>query len=162
MVREHLNATPEMIAKCFTMAAIGGVMTGTIGVQGHFANGLAAMFLACGQDVASVAESAVGITRLEETSDGSLYASVSLPSLPVGTIGGGTGLPSQRACLDILGLAGTGHANAFAEVCAAVALAGELSIIGSVVAGEFSDAHQRLARSARPTLPLPSDPPVRK
>ena len=162
MVQEHLHATPEMMAKLFTMAAIGGVMSGTIGVQGHFANGLAAMYLACGQDVACVAESAVGTTRLEVNSEGALYASVSLPTLPVGTVGGGTGLPSQQACLNILGLAGAGHANAFAEVCAAVALAGELSIMGALVAGEFSAAHQRLARSARQTASVLRDPSVRK
>jgi hydroxymethylglutaryl-CoA reductase (NADPH) len=162
MVQEHLHTTPEMMTKCFTMAAIGGVMTGTIGVQGHFANGLAAIYLACGQDVASVAESAVGITRFEMTSDGALYVSVSLPCLPVGTVGGGTGLPSQQACLNILGLAGAGNANAFAEVCAAVALAGELSIAGALVAGEFSEAHQRLARGTGQTSPVSGSSSVRK
>jgi hydroxymethylglutaryl-CoA reductase (NADPH) len=155
MVQEHLHTTPEMMAKSFTMAAIGGVMTGTIGVQGHFANGLAAIYLACGQDVASVAESAVGVTRFEMTPDGALYASVTLPCLPVGTVGGGTGLPSQQACLNILGLAGPGHANAFAEVCAALALAGELSIAGALVAGEFSAAHERMARGTGQPRPVP-------
>ena len=122
-------------------------MSGTIGVQGHYANGLAALFLACGQDVACVAESAVGVTRLElRGSD--LYASVTLPTLAVGTVGGGTGLPSQRACLEILGLSGAGHANAFAEVAGAVALAGELSIVGALVANEFTRAHTSLARGA--------------
>ncbi len=162
MVQEHLHTTPEMMAKSFTMAAIGGVMTGTIGVQGHIANGLAAIYLACGQDVASVAESAVGVTRFEVTSDGALYASVSLPCLPVGTVGGGTSLPSQQACLNILGLAGAGHANAFAEVCAALALAGELSIAGALVAGEFSAAHQRLARGTGQPIPVPRSSSVRK
>lgn len=145
MVEERLHATPEMMARYWAMSAVGGVLSGTIGVQGHYANGLAAVYLACGQDVACVAESAVGVTRMELT-DGGLYTSVTLPNLLVGTVGGGTALPSQRACLDILGLAGTGHANAFAEVCAAVALAGELSIVGALVAGEFAEAHQRLAR----------------
>jgi hydroxymethylglutaryl-CoA reductase (NADPH) len=162
VLQEHLHATPEMMAKFFTMGAIGGVMSGAMGIQCHFANGLAAIYLACGQDVASVAESAVGIARLEVTADGALYACVTLPSLPVGTIGGGTGLPSQKACLDILGLAGAGHANAFAELCAALALAGELSIAGALVAGEFCEAHQRLARGGRRTHSVSSDPPARK
>lgn len=96
LVQEHLHATPEMMAKCFTMGAVGGVMSGAVGIQCHFANGLAAIYLACGQDVASVAESALGVARLEVTADGALYASVTLPSLPVGTIGGGTNLPSQK------------------------------------------------------------------
>jgi hydroxymethylglutaryl-CoA reductase (NADPH) len=161
-VWEQLHTTPEMMAKLFTMGAIGGVMSGAMGVQCHFANGLAAMYLACGQDAASVAESAVGIARLEVMPDGALYGCVTLPNLPVGTVGGGTGLPSQKACLDILGLAGPGHANAFAEVCAAVALAGELSIAGALAAGEFSEAHRRLARGGGRSTAVMSDPPVRK
>ena len=128
------------------MSALGGVMSGTMGVQGHFANGLAALFIATGQDAAAVAEAAVGVTRLEETADGGLYAAVTLPNLIVGTVGGGTGLPSQRACLDLMGLAGPGHARALAEVAAALALAGELSIIGALASGEFARAHRLLAR----------------
>ena len=106
------------------MSAIGGVMSGSIGVQGHYANGLAALFIACGQDAACVAEAAVGVTRFEVRDDGGLYAAVTLPNLIVGTVGGGTRLPSQRACLDILGLAGPGHARAFAEVAAALVARG--------------------------------------
>ena len=128
------------------ISAMGGVMSGTIGVQGHYANGLAALYLACGQDAACVAESAVGVTRFEVDSRGGLYAAVTLPSLIVGTVGGGTSLPSQRACLEILGLAGSGKAQALAEVCAALALAGELSIVGALCAGEFARAHERLRR----------------
>jgi hydroxymethylglutaryl-CoA reductase (NADPH) len=86
------------------------------------------------------------VTRFEVTETGALYAAVTLPNLIVGTVGGGTSLPSQRACLEILGLAGTGHAQAFAEVCAALLLAGELSIIGALCSDEFARAHQRLAR----------------
>jgi hydroxymethylglutaryl-CoA reductase (NADPH) len=135
------------------MSALGGVMSGSIGVQGHYANGLAALFIACGQDAACVAESAVGVTRFELQEDGALYAAVTLPNLIVGTVGGGTGLPSQRACLDILGLAGADRARAFAEVCAALSLAGELSITGALAAGHFSRAHQRLARGGRVESP---------
>lgn len=141
-----LHTTPARMVDYWRMSALGGVLSGTIGVQGHYANGIAALYLACGQDVACVAESAVGVTRFELTEDGSLYAAVTLPNLIVGTVGGGTSLPSQRACLEILGLAGPGHAQAFAEVCAATALAGELSIIGALSAGDFTRAHQRLAR----------------
>jgi hydroxymethylglutaryl-CoA reductase (NADPH) len=152
LVEERLHATPEMMARYWAMSAVGAVLSGTIGVQGHYANGLAAVYLACGQDVACVAESAVGVTRMELTDDG-LYTSVTLPNLIVGTVGGGTGLPSQSACLEILGLGGAGHANAFAEVCGAIALAGELSIVGALVAGEFAQAHQRLARGTGGTAP---------
>src|SRR5262249_38321816 len=125
-------------------------MSGSIGVQGHYANGLAALYLATGQDVACVAESAVGVTRFELREDEALYASVTLPNIIVGTVGGGTGLPTQQAALSILGLSGAGKARALAEVCAALCLAGELSIIGALAAGHFTRAHASLARRPRP------------
>lgn len=146
LVAHGLHTTPAKMADYWRMSALGGVLSGTIGVQGHFANGLAALYLACGQDVACVAESAVGVTRFEVTPAGDLYASVTLPNLMVGTVGGGTGLPSQRACLELMGLAGPGHARALAEVATALCLAGELSIAGAICAGEFAQAHARLAR----------------
>ncbi len=146
LVRRHLHTTPARMADYWRMSALGGVMSGTMGVQGHFANGLAALYIATGQDAACVAESAVGVTRLELDEDGALYAAVTLPNLVVGTVGGGTGLPAQRACLEILGLAGAGKARALAELCAALCLAGELSIIGALCAGQFARAHRSLAR----------------
>ena len=146
LVERRLRATPRQMADYWRMSAIGGVLSGTLGVHGHYANGLAALYIACGQDAACVAESAVGITRFEVTDRGELYAAVTLPNLTVGTVGGGTGLPSQRACLQILGLDGPGKAAALAEVCAGLCLAGELSIIGALCAGEFAQAHRRLAR----------------
>jgi hydroxymethylglutaryl-CoA reductase (NADPH) len=146
LIKRRLHTEPASLTNYWRMSALGGVMSGSIGVQGHYSNGLAALFIACGQDAACVAESAVGVTRFELQEDGALYAAVTLPNLIVGTVGGGTGLPSQRACLDILGLAGAGQARAFAEVCAALSLAGELSITGALAAGHFSRAHQRLAR----------------
>jgi hydroxymethylglutaryl-CoA reductase (NADPH) len=146
LVRRRLHTTPKQMAEYVLVAGLGGVMSGIIGVQGHYANALAAVYIACGQDAACVAESAVGITRFQVTDDGSLYTSVTLPNLIVGTVGGGTGLPTQKACLDILGLAGPGHANAFAEVCAALVLAGEISMIAALSSGQFTRAHQQLAR----------------
>lgn len=146
LVKRRLHTTPGRMVDCWRMSAIGGVLSGTLGVHGHYANGLTALYLACGQDVACVAESAVGVTRFEITSQGELYAAVTLPNLTVGTVGGGTGLPSQQACLDILGLAGPGKAAALAELCASLCLAGELSIVGALAAGEFARAHEFLAR----------------
>jgi hydroxymethylglutaryl-CoA reductase (NADPH) len=146
LLLRRLRATPHQMADYWRMSAIGGVLSGTLGVHGHYANGLAALYIACGQDAACVAESAVGITRFEVTERGELYAAVTLPNLTVGTVGGGTGLPSQRACLQILGLDGPGKAAALAEVCAGLCLAGELSIAGALCAGEFAQAHRRLAR----------------
>ncbi len=151
LVEQTLHTTPGRMCDYWRMSAMGGVLSGTIGVQGHYANGLAALYIACGQDAACIAESAVGVTRFEVRTDGALYASVTLPNLMVGTVGGGTALPSQRACLELMGLQGDGRARALAEVCAGVALAGELSIIGALAAGEFTRAHRKLARG--PELP---------
>lgn len=145
-VRKQLHTTPERMEQYWRMSALGGVMSGSIGVQGHYANGLAALYLATGQDAACVAESAVGVTRIETRADDKLFVSVTLPNIIVGTVGGGTNLPTQAAGLNILGLKGTGNARAFAEVCAAVCLAGELSIIGALCAHEFASAHKNLAR----------------
>ncbi len=146
LVVDVLHTTPERMVDYWVAGALGGVMSGTTGIQGHFANGLAALYLACGQDVACVAESATGMTRLETTAEGDLYASVTLPNIMVGTVGGGTGLPSAKACLDILGLSGAGNSSALAEVCAAIVLAGELSIIGAFCSGDFAMAHRSLSR----------------
>ena len=150
LLTKRLHTTAARLMDYWRMSALGGVMSGSIGVQGHYANGLAALFIATGQDAACVAEAAVGVTRFEPSDDGGLYASVTLPNMIVGTVGGGTGLPTQRACLEIMGLAGTGHARAFAEVAAAVALAGELSITGALAAGHFTEAHRRLSRAPAP------------
>lgn len=146
LVTEWLHATPQAFADYWRMGAMGGVLSGTIGVQGHFANGLAALYIACGQDAACVAESAVGTTRFELRDGGDLYACVTLPNVMVGTVGGGTSLPSQRACLDWLRLTEADPANALAEIAGALALAGELSITGALIAGHFARAHQSLAR----------------
>ena len=150
LVEERLHASPQQFADYWRMGAMGGVLSGTIGVQGHFANGLAALYIACGQDAACVAESAVGTTRFELRGE-DLYANVTLPNVMVGTVGGGTKLPSQRACLDWLQLDGASPANALAEVVAGLALAGELSITGALIAGHFARAHATLARGPAPT-----------
>jgi hydroxymethylglutaryl-CoA reductase (NADPH) len=150
LIEQRLHTTATAMADYARMSMLGGVMSGSIGVQGHYANGLAALFIACGQDAACVAEAAVGVTRFEANDEGGLYAAVTLPNMIVGTVGGGTRLPSQKACLDVLGLAGPDHARAFAEVAGALALAGELSIIGALTAGQFTGAHLKLARGPAP------------
>jgi hydroxymethylglutaryl-CoA reductase (NADPH) len=149
LVKKHLHTTPRAMEQYWQMSAIGGVLSGTLGIHGHFANGLTALYLATGQDAACVAESATGVTRFEVTEDGGLYASVTLPGIMVGTVGGGTGLPTQKACLELMGLAGSGNARALAEVCTGLLLAGELSIIGALSAGHFSRAHRKLARDRK-------------
>ena len=146
LVEKMLHTTPQKMAEFARMNTIGGTLSGSIGINAHYANALAAFYIACGQDAACVAESAVGITRIEVNQHGGLYASVTLPNLMVGTVGGGTSLPSQKACLDLLGLHGSGNSQALSEVCAALCLAGELSIVGAFCAGHFSRAHHKLAR----------------
>lgn len=149
LTRRLLHSTPQEMADYWRISAIGGVLSGTLGIQGHFANGLAALYLATGQDAACVAESATGVTRFEVNQNGALYASVTLPGIMVGTVGGGTGLPTQKACLELMGLAGDGKSRALAEVCAGLLLAGELSIIAALSAGHFSRAHRKLARTRK-------------
>jgi len=146
LVKSRLHTTPQQLERYWKMSAIGAIQSGSIGIQAHYANALTALYIACGQDPACVAESAVGVTRFEVTDEGDLYAAVTLPSIVVGTVGGGTALKSQRACLEILGLAGEGKAQALAEVCGALALAGELSITAALCSGDFARAHQKRAR----------------
>ncbi|HYW10241.1 MAG TPA: hypothetical protein VE913_24970 [Longimicrobium sp.] len=145
LVTRGLRTTPERMCDCWRMGLLGGVQTGAVGAASHVANALAALFLACGQDVACVAEASVAVLRME-VRDGDLYVALTLPNLIVGTVGGGTRLPTARECLAIVGCVGTGKAGRFAEICAATALAGEVSIVGALAAGEFAAAHRRLGR----------------
>ena len=146
IVNEVLRATPEAMAEYWRSSTLGIIQSGAIGAHGHYANGLTALFIATGQDVACVAEAATGITRMEHLSDGSLYASVTLPNLIVGTVGGGTSLPTQKECLELMDCYGAENARKFAEICGAVVLAGELSIAAALSAGHFSDAHKTFGR----------------
>lgn len=141
LAQRFLHTSPADMAEYCRVSMLGGVQSGTIGVQGHYANALAAIFLACGQDVACVAEASVGVTQMTVDAEGALCVSVTMPNLVVGTVGGGTHLPTAQACLKMLGCAGTGRARAFAEICAATALAGEISIIAALAAGDFAEAH---------------------
>jgi hydroxymethylglutaryl-CoA reductase (NADPH) len=141
LLRHVLHTEPEDVARYWQASIMGGVQSGSIGVQGHFANALAAIFIACGQDAACVSEASVGMTRIDVTEKGDLYASVSLPNLIVGSVGGGTHLPVAQECLAMLGCTGEGGSRRLAEICAATALAGEISIGGSMAAGDFAKAH---------------------
>ena len=145
VVEKHLGTTVQAMLDYGRVADLGAHLSGQIGAQAHFANGLAALYLATGQDAACVAESAVGITRMEGRGP-DLFVSVTMPNILVGSVGGGTGLPSQSAGLNILGLKGAGKAAALAEVAAATCLCGEISIVAAIAAGEFTRAHENLAR----------------
>lgn len=146
VLKRVLRTDSKTLVAAWRTMILGGTMSGTIGAQAHYSNGLTALYLATGQDAACVAESAVGVTRFEQRENGSMYCSATLPNLIVGTVGGGTGLPTQQACLTLMGLAGAGHARALAEICAGVALAGELSIIAAIASGEFARSHELLGR----------------
>jgi len=146
VVNEVLKTSPELMYEYWRTSFMGAVKCGAIGAQGHFANGLAALFIACGQDAACVSEAAVGITRMEINPEGDLYCTVTLPNLIVGTVGGGTSLPTQKECLEMMDCHGAGKAKKFAEICAALCLAGEISIIAAMSAGHFASAHEKLGR----------------
>ena len=156
IVRRFLHTEPEEMFHYWQLSALGGVQSGSIGVQGHFANSLAALFIACGQDAACVSEASVGVTRMDITPEGGLYVAVSLPNLIVGTVGGGTRLPTQRECLEMMDCYGAGRARKFAEICAGTTLAGEISIIAAMAAGDFGKAHATYGRQKAESPP--SDP----
>ncbi|KOX98251.1 hydroxymethylglutaryl-CoA reductase (NADPH) [Halorubrum sp. ASP1] len=152
VVEERLRTTPESIEEINTRKnLVGSAKAGALGFNAHVANAVAAMFLATGQDEAQVVEGANAITTAETTADGDLYVSVSLASLEVGTVGGGTKLPTQQASLEILGVAGGGdpagsNADALAESIAACALAGELNLLAALGSRHLSSAHEELGR----------------
>jgi hydroxymethylglutaryl-CoA reductase (NADPH) len=146
ILKSYLHATPAQFVSLWQRTVIGHMQANVTGYNGHFANGLAAIFIACGQDVGNLVNCAVGITNFEMTEGGDLYASVTLPSLTVATVGGGTGLGTSRECLELLGCVGTGAAPKLAEIVAATLLAGELSIGAAIVSGEFVAAHETYGR----------------
>lgn len=152
LVRAYLHTTPERLAETWRRTVLGHLQAASLGYNGHYANGLTALFIACGQDVANVANSAVGITSFERTEEGDLYASVTLPALSVATVGGGTALGTSRECLEMLGCFGPGGAPRLAEIVAATLLAGELSMGAAIASGEFVDAHETYGRN-RPQEP---------
>jgi len=129
---------------------LGSGVAGSASFNAHYANIVAAIFIATGQDVAQVVESSMGFTWTELRGD-SLYISVTLPSLEVGTVGGGTRLRTQREALAIMGVAGGGdppgvNALKFAEIVAATVLAGELNLLAALASGHLARAHEKLGR----------------
>jgi hydroxymethylglutaryl-CoA reductase (NADPH) len=151
VVEERLHTTPEAVAEVNTRKNLtGSAKAGSLGFNAHVANVVAAMFLATGQDAAQVVEGANAITTVE-VREGGLYAAVSLASLEVGTVGGGTKLPTQSEGLDVLGVRGGGdppgtNADALAECIAVGALAGELSLLSALASRHLSSAHESLGR----------------
>jgi hydroxymethylglutaryl-CoA reductase (NADPH) len=155
LVEERLNTHPEAVVEANTRKnLVGSAKAGSLGFNAQAANVVAATFLATGQDAAQVVEGANAITTVDVRGDGEdrrLYASVSLASLEVGTVGGGTELPTQSAALELLGVNGGGdppgaNADALAEVIAVGALAGELSLLSALASNHLASAHESLGR----------------
>lgn len=156
LIEQRLRTTPARMRRflqaCNTLLAQRGSTAPNI----HVANALSALFIACGQDPAFVTVSFKNaVTTFDVLENGDLLASLTLPNLIVGVIGGGTRLPVQRECLDMLGCAD--DARRFAEIAAAVALSGEISVAGAVSAGEFTRAHTGLGRGVLPPASLATE-----
>jgi hydroxymethylglutaryl-CoA reductase (NADPH) len=149
---ELARVEPEQILACWRTYSAGYAQLGTHNWTVQAANGLAAIFVACGQDAAYLTECATGwldfeIARGAPGERGDLVARVHLPSLLVGTVGGGTGQGTAAECLDLLGVRGDGGAVVFAELVAAAVLAGDLSLLAAFCSHEFVAAHERLGRN---------------
>lgn len=144
---QNMRVEPEKIAYHGQVANIGAILSGANNNGLHSANGITAMFIATGQDVANVSESSAGVIYSEVTKDGDLYISITIPSLIVATYGGGIGLATQRECLDMLGCYGKGKVNKFAEIVAAVVLAGEISLASAISSSDWVSSHEKYGRN---------------
>jgi hydroxymethylglutaryl-CoA reductase (NADPH) len=151
LVREKLKTTPEVIAEVNERKTlVGSARAGTLGANAHAANVLAAVYLATGQDPAQVVEGSSAYTTAS-VRDGDLYFSTTLPAVELGTVGGGTSLPTQNEGLELIGVAGGGepagtNARELAEVVAGAVLAGELSLHAALASRHLEEAHSRLGR----------------
>jgi hydroxymethylglutaryl-CoA reductase (NADPH) len=147
LMKRYLRVEPEQVAHHYGVASLGAFLSGANNNGAQSANGVTALFIATGQDVANVAESSAGILYSELTAQRELYMSFTLPSLIVATYGGGTALPTQRECLQILGCAGRGAVNRLAEIVAGVALAGELSLGAAISSSDWVSSHEQMGRN---------------
>ena len=147
LIRDIMHTTPEAMFAARQVSNLGGLMAGVNNNGSHSANAIAALFVATGQDIANVAESSAALAHVELLPGGDYYYSITIPALIVATYGGGTGLPTQRECLELLGCYGPGKVGKLAEIVAATVLCGEISLGSAVVAEEWVDAHERLGRN---------------
>ncbi len=149
IVKDVLKTTPEKIADLvYRKVLTGSIMSGSMGFNAHYSNIIAAIFAATGQDLGQVVEGSLGITSAEVLENGDLYFSIHLPSLMIGTVGGGTNLPTQKEGLAIMGIK-SGDTKKFAEIIAGAVLAGELSLLASQAEGTLAKAHVQLGRKGR-------------
>ncbi len=141
------RTTPETIFRQRQRSAIGNQLAGSAYSGPHSANGIAALFIATGQDEANVVESHAGFTFMDITPEGDLYYSCTLPSVICGTRGGGTHLPTQSECLKLLGCHGDGNAKKLAEIIGATVLAGDLSLLSAILSDEWVSSHDAYGRN---------------
>jgi hydroxymethylglutaryl-CoA reductase (NADPH) len=144
---QHMRVEPESLVYHGGIANVGAILSGANNNGLHSANAITAMFIATGQDVANVSESSAAVIYAELTPDKDLYISITIPSLIVATYGGGTGLATQRECLDLLGCVGKGKVNKFAEIVAGVVLAGELSLAAAISSSDWVSSHEQYGRN---------------
>jgi hydroxymethylglutaryl-CoA reductase (NADPH) len=144
---QHMRVEPESLAYHYQVANIGSIMSGANNNGLHSANAITAIFIATGQDVANVAESSAGLLYAELTPEQDLYISITIPSLIVATYGGGTGLPTQRECLETLGCYGKGKVHRLAEIVAGAVLAGELSLASAISSSDWVSSHEKYGRN---------------
>ncbi len=142
-----MNSDSRLMYRARQVSNLGGFMSGTNNNGAHSANGITAMFIATGQDAANVAESSAALVYAELRDNDDYYFSITIPSLIVATYGGGTGLATQRECLEMLDCYGSGKVEKFTEIVAATVLCGELSLGSAIVAEEWVDAHDLLGRN---------------
>ncbi len=147
LFRSVMRSDTELMYRARQVSNLGGFMSGVNNNGAHSANGITAMFIATGQDVANVAESSAALVYAELHPNKDYYYSVTIPSLIVATYGGGTGLATQRECLELLGCYGAGKVRKLAEIVAATVLCGELSLGSAIVAEEWVEAHDLLGRN---------------
>jgi hydroxymethylglutaryl-CoA reductase (NADPH) len=144
---QQMRVEPESLVYHHGVANVGAFLSGANNNGAHSANGITAMFIATGQDVANVAESSAAILYAELTPDRDMYLSITIPSLIVATHGGGTGLPTQSECLEMLGCRGKGRVNKLAEIIAGVVLAGEISLASAISSSDWVSSHERYGRN---------------
>jgi hydroxymethylglutaryl-CoA reductase (NADPH) len=146
-LEEIMHVGVEEIFRARLTSQLGAYLSGVNNNGAHSANGITAIFIACGQDVANVAESSAAAVYADVTPSGDYYYSITIPSLIVATYGGGTGLPTQRECLEMMDCYGEGRVRKFAEIVAATVLCGELSLGTAVIADEWVSSHEQLGRN---------------
>jgi hydroxymethylglutaryl-CoA reductase (NADPH) len=149
LVEEQMHASTSRLFRARQVSTLGGFMSGVNNNGAHSANGITALFIATGQDVANVAESSAAFAFAELLDNGDYYYSITIPSLIVATYGGGTALATQRECLELLGCYGKGGVMKFAEIVAATVLCGELSLGSAIVAEEWVRAHDLFGRNRK-------------